>query len=302
MTHDPPHHGAGARQATGRPEDRDRRRVVPALRRRLGDLRPWQRRRHRRGAVRRRATSCRPTARTTSRPWRMRPSPSPRPSRRRRMMAVHDLDRPRRDQHGDGRRGGPCEPPAGAAAARRRLRQPPARSRCCSRSRISATARSRPTTASARSRAISTASPGPSRSSRRFNRAMPVLTDPADCGPVTLALCQDVQAEAFDYPESFFAERIWTPRRAAPGRRASLPRRSALLKRAHRSRSIIAGGGVLYSRGRGARSTASRGARHSGRRDAGAASRTCRTTTRSTWARSASPAPARPTRWPRRPT
>src|SRR6202035_1012851 len=37
-------------------------------------------------------------------------------------------------------------------------------------------------------------------------RALSVLTDPAECGPVTLALCQDVQAEAFDYPEHFFAQ------------------------------------------------------------------------------------------------
>ena len=37
-----------------------------------------------------------------------------------------------------------------------------------------------------------------------LSRAMQVLTDPAECGPVTLALCQDVQAEAYDYPESFF--------------------------------------------------------------------------------------------------
>ena len=44
-------------------------------------------------------------------------------------------------------------------------------------------------------------------------RAMGVLTDPALCGPATLALCQDVQAEAFDYPESFFAPRLWRPRR-----------------------------------------------------------------------------------------
>src|SRR5829696_8346959 len=43
-----------------------------------------------------------------------------------------------------------------------------------------------------------------------LQRAMAVLTDPAECGPVTLALCQDTQAEAYDYPESFFAERIWT--------------------------------------------------------------------------------------------
>ena len=47
-------------------------------------------------------------------------------------------------------------------------------------------------------------------------RAIAVLTDPAECGPVTLALCQDVQAEAFDYPEGFFAERLWRIRRPAP--------------------------------------------------------------------------------------
>src|ERR1043166_8441093 len=46
--------------------------------------------------------------------------------------------------------------------------------------------------------------------------AMTVLTDPAACGPVTLALCQDTQAEAYDYPESFFAERTWPVRRPRP--------------------------------------------------------------------------------------
>ena len=45
---------------------------------------------------------------------------------------------------------------------------------------------------------------------------MQVLTDPAECGPVTLSLCQDVQAEAYDYPESFFDERVWSPRRPRP--------------------------------------------------------------------------------------
>ena len=49
-----------------------------------------------------------------------------------------------------------------------------------------------------------------------LNRTMVVLTDPAECGPVTLALCQDMQAEAFDYPESFFAERVWSCRRPRP--------------------------------------------------------------------------------------
>ena len=49
-----------------------------------------------------------------------------------------------------------------------------------------------------------------------LQRAMNVLTDPAECGPVTLALCQDTQAEAYDYPERFFAEKIWTQRRIVP--------------------------------------------------------------------------------------
>ena len=59
-----------------------------------------------------------------------------------------------------------------------------------------------------------------------LRRAMQVLTDPAECGPVTLSLCQDVQAEAYDYPESFFAERVWTPAPAAPGSPTNWPRRS----------------------------------------------------------------------------
>jgi 3D-(3,5/4)-trihydroxycyclohexane-1,2-dione acylhydrolase (decyclizing) len=78
-----------------------------------------------------------------------------------------------------------------------------------------------------------------------LNRAMQVLTDPAECGPVTLALCQDVQAEAFDYPESFFAERLWTPRRPRPDD-GELAVAAAALK-ASRKPLIIAGGGVLYS-------------------------------------------------------
>jgi len=49
-----------------------------------------------------------------------------------------------------------------------------------------------------------------------LKRAMQVLTDPLDCGPVTLSLCQDVQAEAFDYPESLFEEKVWTVRRPQP--------------------------------------------------------------------------------------
>ncbi len=76
-------------------------------------------------------------------------------------------------------------------------------------------------------------------------RAMNVLTDPAACGPVTLALCQDTQAEAFDYPESFFAERVWTPRRMRPDER-ELAEAARLIASA-RKPLIIAGGGVHYS-------------------------------------------------------
>ena len=49
-----------------------------------------------------------------------------------------------------------------------------------------------------------------------LSRTMTVLTDPAECGPVTLSLCQDTQAEAFDYPVDFFAEKVWSFRRPRP--------------------------------------------------------------------------------------
>ena len=76
-------------------------------------------------------------------------------------------------------------------------------------------------------------------------RALQVLTDPAECGPVTLALCQDVQAEAYDYPASFFAPRQHLPRR--PGLDpAELARAAALLQRSVRPL-IVAGGGVIYA-------------------------------------------------------
>ena len=78
-----------------------------------------------------------------------------------------------------------------------------------------------------------------------LQRAMNVLTDPADCGPVTLALCQDTQAEAYDYPESFFAEKIWSPRRIRPDE-IELAEAAALIRHAKKP-FIIAGGGVLYS-------------------------------------------------------
>jgi 3D-(3,5/4)-trihydroxycyclohexane-1,2-dione acylhydrolase (decyclizing) len=78
-----------------------------------------------------------------------------------------------------------------------------------------------------------------------LNRAMQVLTDPAECGPVTLSLCQDVQAEAFDYPMAMFEERVWHPRRPQPDTRELEAAVAAI--RASQKPVIIAGGGVLYS-------------------------------------------------------
>jgi 3D-(3,5/4)-trihydroxycyclohexane-1,2-dione acylhydrolase (decyclizing) len=76
-------------------------------------------------------------------------------------------------------------------------------------------------------------------------RAIQVMTDPATCGPVCLALPQDVQAHAFDYPESFFAPETIRFRRP-PADAFELKRAAALLKTAKQPL-IVAGGGVLYS-------------------------------------------------------
>ncbi|MFD1881299.1 3D-(3,5/4)-trihydroxycyclohexane-1,2-dione acylhydrolase (decyclizing) [Paracoccus pacificus] len=76
-------------------------------------------------------------------------------------------------------------------------------------------------------------------------RALRVMTDPADCGPVCLSFCQDVQAEAFDWPEAFFEPRVWRIRRAEPDA-AELAGAAALI-RAAKAPVIVAGGGVIYS-------------------------------------------------------
>src|SRR5947208_9627674 len=77
-------------------------------------------------------------------------------------------------------------------------------------------------------------------------QAMRVLTDPAECGPVTLALPQDVQTEAFDYPAAFFAPRCWRVRRPPPDP-AELTAAAAVLRQAQ-APLIVAGGGVHYGR------------------------------------------------------
>ena len=75
--------------------------------------------------------------------------------------------------------------------------------------------------------------------------AMRVLTSQADTGAVTLALPQDVQAEAFDYPAEFLASRVWHIGRQLPDDPA-LDRAVSLIRSAVRPL-IVAGGGVVYS-------------------------------------------------------
>lgn len=74
---------------------------------------------------------------------------------------------------------------------------------------------------------------------------MRVLTSPADTGAVTLALPQDTQAEAYDFPEELFQERIWPIRRARPDEESVAAAADTI--RHSKSPLIIAGGGVLYS-------------------------------------------------------
>jgi 3D-(3,5/4)-trihydroxycyclohexane-1,2-dione acylhydrolase (decyclizing) len=76
-------------------------------------------------------------------------------------------------------------------------------------------------------------------------RAFRVMTDPADCGPVTLAFCQDVQAEAYDFPISFFKPTVWRIRRPA----FDLDEFQAALSAIQSAKSpvIVVGGGVIYA-------------------------------------------------------
>ncbi|MGA5505290.1 3D-(3,5/4)-trihydroxycyclohexane-1,2-dione acylhydrolase (decyclizing), partial [Streptomyces umbrinus] len=75
--------------------------------------------------------------------------------------------------------------------------------------------------------------------------AMRVLTDPVETGAVTLSLPQDVQAEAYDWPVSFFRRRVWHVGRPVP-EPAAVERAARLLRGARRPL-IVAGGGAVYS-------------------------------------------------------
>lgn len=75
--------------------------------------------------------------------------------------------------------------------------------------------------------------------------AMRVLTDPVETGAATVAIPQDVQAEAFDWPESMFAERTWHVARPLPEKSAIA--RAADVIRSAKKPLIVAGGGLIYS-------------------------------------------------------
>jgi 3D-(3,5/4)-trihydroxycyclohexane-1,2-dione acylhydrolase (decyclizing) len=77
-------------------------------------------------------------------------------------------------------------------------------------------------------------------------QAMRVLTDPVETGAVTLALPQDVQAEAYDWPAEFFAPRTWAVRR--PGADPAELAEAVRAIRAARRPLVVAGGGVHHSR------------------------------------------------------
>ncbi|MBJ6638767.1 3D-(3,5/4)-trihydroxycyclohexane-1,2-dione acylhydrolase (decyclizing) [Streptomyces sp. DHE7-1] len=77
-------------------------------------------------------------------------------------------------------------------------------------------------------------------------QAVRVLTDPVETGAVTLALPQDVQAEAYDWPEEFFAERVWVVRR--PGADPTELAEAVRAVRRARRPLVVAGGGVHHSR------------------------------------------------------
>ena len=75
--------------------------------------------------------------------------------------------------------------------------------------------------------------------------AMRVFTSPADTGAVTLALPEDVQTEAYEYPDEFLAKRVWHVERRPPDR-AALTRAIDAIRAAKRPL-IVAGGGVIYA-------------------------------------------------------
>ena len=76
-------------------------------------------------------------------------------------------------------------------------------------------------------------------------QAINIMLDPADCGPATISISQDVQGESFDYPEAFFEERVHEIRRIHPD--PNQVKVAAEKLKNSQQPIIISGGGVLYS-------------------------------------------------------
>ena len=170
--------------------------------------------------------SCRPGAGRTSSRWRLRPSASPRRSAGARSWSRATSIGPGRAQHDDrcGRR--PCQPAAGADAGRRHFRQSPARSG-------HAAGRAFRRSDHHRQRCLQggDALLGPHLHPEQILSSLPqavgrACSIPADCGPAFIALPQDVQEMAWDYPEAFFEPTVHAHSAAAagPGRLAEAVR------------------------------------------------------------------------------
>ena len=109
--------------------------------------------------------------------------------------------------------------------------------------------------------------------------AMRVLTDPAETGAVTLALPEDVQTEAFEVPDAFLEERVWTVWRRPPAAGA-IARAAELIATAQRPL-IVAGGGAIYSEALHELRAFADADRHPGRARRRPAAARCSPTTRS---------------------
>ncbi|UYM07834.1 3D-(3,5/4)-trihydroxycyclohexane-1,2-dione acylhydrolase (decyclizing) [Solicola gregarius] len=85
----------------------------------------------------------------------------------------------------------------------------------------------------------------PEQAPAALRAAMRVLTDPAETGAVTLCLPQDVQAQAYDWPDELFERRVWRVGRPMP--EPDVVAEAAELIRSAERPLIVAGGGVVYS-------------------------------------------------------
>ena len=160
-------------------------------------------------------------------------------------FAVHGLGRARRDQHGHRCGAGHHQPDPGPAAARRHLRDPGRQPGAAGARGPRQPGRQRQRRASSPSRATGTGSTGPSSCRPPARRDARAHRPGRDRRGHDLSLPQDVQAEAYDWPDELFAKRVWHVGRPAV-EEAALDRAVDVIRGARRPL-IVAGGGVIYS-------------------------------------------------------